>query len=143
MFAPKRRHFFLLRKETFWLASSLTSQILSLSLSLSHTNKQQTKALNDKCIVIPFDYEELKRVLKDRVPDLFAAFDLAPDEAFQALACAAHECLFYSLPKEERGQLLARGFKNKALEGAVLTSDDTSQRNRNGIAIVSQRVRNS
>ena len=131
MFAPKRRHFFLLRKETFWLASSLTSQILSLSLSLSHTNKQQTKALNDKCIVIPFDYEELKRVLKDRVPDLFAAFDLAPDEAFQALACAAHECLFYSLPKEERGQLLARGFKNKALEGVVLTSDDTSQRNRN------------
>ena len=82
--------------------------------------------------MIPFDYEELKRVLKDRVPDLFAALDLAPDEAFQALACAAHdECLFYSLPKEERGQLLARGFKNKALEGVVLTSDDTSQRNRN------------
>ena len=81
--------------------------------------------------MIPFDYEELKRVLKDRVPYLFAAFDLAPDEAFQALACAAHECLFYSLPKEERGQILARGFKNKALEGVVLTSDDISQRNRN------------
>ena len=70
------------------------------------------------------------------MPDLFAALDLAPDEAFQALACAAHECLFYSLPKEERGRLIASGFKEKALEGVVVANGDglsISQRNRNVI----------
>ncbi|CAL6427820.1 unnamed protein product [Bathycoccus prasinos] len=84
----------------------------------------QTKALHAKSIVIPFDYKALKCVLGDRVPDLFHALDLAPDEAFQALACAAHECLFYSLPKEERGRLIASGFKEKALEGVVLANGD-------------------
>ena len=91
---------------------------LSLSLSLSPTDKQQTKALNDKCIVIPFDYEELKRVLKDRVPDLFAALDLAPDEAFQALACARRTSVcFIVLPKEERGQLSRVGLRIRRLKG--------------------------
>ena len=86
--------------------------------------------------MIPFDYKALKRVLGDRVPDLFHALDLAPDEAFQALACAAHECLFYSLPKEERGRLIASGFKEKALAGVVVANGDglsISQRNRNVI----------
>ena len=77
--------------------------------------------------MIPFDYKALKRVLGDRVPDLFHALDLAPDEAFQALACAAHECLFYSLPKEERGRLIASGFKEKALEGVVLANGENDE----------------
>ncbi|CAL6421210.1 unnamed protein product [Bathycoccus prasinos] len=87
----------------------------------------QTKALHAKSIVIPFDYKALKRVLGDRVPDLFHALDLAPDEAFQALACAAHECLFYSLPKEERGRLIASGFKEKAFEGVVLANGENDE----------------
>ena len=58
---------------------------------------------------------------------MFHALDLAPDEAFQALACAAHECLFYSLPKEERGRLIASGFKEKALEGVVLANGENDE----------------
>ena len=100
---------------------------LSLSFHLSNKKRLQTKALHAKSIVIPFDYKALKRVLGDRVPDLFHALDLAPDEAFQALACAAHECLFYSLPKEERGRLIASGFKEKALEGVVLANGENDE----------------
>jgi DNA replicative helicase MCM subunit Mcm2 (Cdc46/Mcm family) len=100
---------------------------LSLSFHLSNKKRLQTKALHAKSIVIPFDYKALKRVLGDRVPDLFHALDLAPDEAFQALACAAHECLFYSLPKEERGRLIASGFKEKAFEGVVLANGENDE----------------
>ena len=59
---------------------------LYISFHLSLKKRLQTKALHAKSIVIPFDYKALKRVLGDRVPDLFHALDLAPDEAFQALA---------------------------------------------------------
>ena len=54
-----------------------------------HTCITQTKALNDKTIVVAMDYKLMKELLGDEVPDLFMALDLAPDEAFQALACAA------------------------------------------------------
>ena len=84
------------------------SLCLSLSLFLSFSCEQTTdESVKRQMYRDSFDYEELKRVLKDRVPDLLAVRLVRT--AFQALGVCA-QCLFYSLPKEN--QILARGLRS-------------------------------
>jgi DNA replicative helicase MCM subunit Mcm2 (Cdc46/Mcm family) len=98
-----------------------------------HTCITQTKALNDKTIVVAMDYKLMKELLGDEVPDLFMALDLAPDEAFQALACAVHECVFYE--RENRKEILARAFKDGSFLEEEANENSNGNNNNNNTAV--------